>query len=422
MVVDPGMKSLFWSSLATGTEQHTAQFMAAQLERVIAEIHRETRALVVGVLTDNAPNMASAWELLENKLPVFGGDIFKKILFMKKIKEDALSIVHFVREHHALLDQFRHLQRTQIPPDQARHALVIPVATRWYTAHACLRSVLHNRAILEDLFQSSRHAHLMERYNAPATVRSKLLFVKELIGSDFFWQNLAFAVAMVVPVIEALRELESDGVPTMSRNTRRRVRAEFYGFVNERWKFVHTNAISIAYLLDPNTDPDGFIDSDEADSISQACAFAVRTGMLDRLEITRAQLNRWLYAFADEKRSYTEEDKEKNAGAFPRHWWRSHAKQANAKIGYKALNLLASYVFSIPTSSASSERAWSIFDYIHTKKRNRLSTTKVEMLAFVYINSAAKTNVKLDLARLQLYPEAEEHDIEVNNHEDTLVM
>lgn len=97
----------------------------------------------------------------------------------------------------------------------------------------------------------------------------------------------------------------------MSRNTRRRVRAEFYGFVNERWKFVHTNAISIAYLLDPNTDPDGFIDSDEADSISQACAFAVRTGMLDRLEITRAQLNRWLYAFADEKRSYTEEDKER---------------------------------------------------------------------------------------------------------------
>jgi hypothetical protein len=38
------------------------------------------------------------------------------------------------------------------------------------------------------------------------------------------------------------------------------------------------------------------------------------------------------------------------------------------------LSQLADLVFSIPTSSASSERAWSIFDYIHTKKRNRLST------------------------------------------------
>jgi hAT family C-terminal dimerisation region len=43
-------------------------------------------------------------------------------------------------------------------------------------------------------------------------------------------------------------------------------------------------------------------------------------------------------------------------------------------------------VFAVPTSSASSERVWSVFSLIHTKKRCRLKNETVNKLAYVYIN------------------------------------
>ncbi|KAE8960163.1 hypothetical protein PF010_g30881 [Phytophthora fragariae] len=47
---------------------------------------------------------------------------------------------------------------------------------------------------------------------------------------------------------------------------------------------------------------------------------------------------------------------------------------------------------------------------------------KVEMLAYVYINSPKSADVTQDLAPLHTYPEVDEHDVEVSNHEEVLVM
>jgi hypothetical protein len=57
-------------------------------------------------------------------------------------------------------------------------------------------------------------------------------------------------------------------------------------------------------------------------------------------------------------------------------------------IKYPYLAEIAIRIFSIPTSSAASERAWSTFSFIHNKKRNRLANDKVNKLAFVYINAS----------------------------------
>ena len=55
---------------------------------------------------------------------------------------------------------------------------------------------------------------------------------------------------------------------------------------------------------------------------------------------------------------------------------------------YPALARIALRVFSCPTSSADSERAWSVFDLIHSKRRNRLVNLRVNKLVFVYMNRA----------------------------------
>lgn len=73
MVVVSEMPVLFWSSLATGTEQHTGPTMVKELERVVNEVQTETRAVVASVMTDNASNMVNAWGRLKSKLPIFAG-------------------------------------------------------------------------------------------------------------------------------------------------------------------------------------------------------------------------------------------------------------------------------------------------------------------------------------------------------------
>jgi hypothetical protein len=55
---------------------------------------------------------------------------------------------------------------------------------------------------------------------------------------------------------------------------------------------------------------------------------------------------------------------------------------------FSCLYLCAKSVNEIICSSAASERVWSIFRFIHSRLRNRLSNQKVEKLAFIYINCA----------------------------------
>ena len=58
------------------------------------------------------------------------------------------------------------------------------------------------------------------------------------------------------------------------------------------------------------------------------------------------------------------------------------------KAKYPLLKKIALKLYSIPNSSASSERVWSIFSFIHSRIRNRLKNKEVEKLVYVYCNAA----------------------------------
>eukprot|EP00644_Phytophthora_capsici_P000556 jgi/Phyca11/100057/e_gw1.4.1171.1 len=84
----------------------------------------------------------------------------------------------------------------------------------------------------------------------------------------------------------------------------------------------------------------------------------------------------------------------------------------NAKSNkeFPMLKKIAAIVFAIPTSSAESERNWSIVDHINSKRRNRLSVEKVEMLVYIYINHGSINHDAIDLARHQSCPESVENE------------
>ena len=87
-------------------------------------------------------------------------------------------------------------------------------------------------------------------------------------------------------------------------------------------------------------------------------------------------------------------------------------------VKFPILFKVASRLFVVPTSSAASERIWSVYDFIHTKRRNRLSTDKVDKL---YANAAieALLQKEADFARMMMEESLSDSSDESQNECDS---
>ncbi|KAF4136373.1 hypothetical protein GN958_ATG14434 [Phytophthora infestans] len=54
----------------------------------------------------------------------------------------------------------------------------------------------------------------------------------------------------------------------------------FRGKMKKRWKYVHTNAMAVAFLLDPTTNLDDFVGDDDENVDDQVCNLAIRCGLI----------------------------------------------------------------------------------------------------------------------------------------------
>ncbi|GMF17455.1 unnamed protein product [Phytophthora fragariaefolia] len=99
-----------------------------------------------------------------------------------------------------------------------------------------------------------------------------------------------------------------------------------------------------------------------------------------------------------------------NIAYSPIAWWSFETSKT-----YALVREFAKLLLYIPTSSASSERSWSIHGFIHTKLRNRLTLELVNKLVFVYANIARKSEVNHIL--YQLYPDAYD-DSDISHESD----
>ncbi|ETN17832.1 hypothetical protein PPTG_05520 [Phytophthora nicotianae INRA-310] len=80
------------------------------------------------------------------------------------------------------------------------------------------------------------------------------------------------------------------------------------------------------------------------------------------------------------KKNWTTEQREEASMDTPLEWW-------TLDTSFPVLHNFAEKMLSIPTSSAASERLWSVHGFTHSKRRNRLKVSTVEKLSFIYINN-----------------------------------
>ncbi|ONM39222.1 hypothetical protein ZEAMMB73_Zm00001d043844 [Zea mays] len=72
--------------------------------------------------------------------------------------------------------------------------------------------------------------------------------------------------------------------------------------------------------------------------------------------------------------------------AFRASWWRLYGTET------PALQKMATRILSLTSSSSGCERNWSGFEGIHTKKRNRLTTTRLNKLVYIQFNNRLMNN------------------------------
>eukprot|EP00644_Phytophthora_capsici_P014742 jgi/Phyca11/49573/gw1.53.317.1 len=113
--VNPRTPPIFWKSINTKAEVHSAEYIASTIWTTILEFEAEVgEGKVTAVVTDNASNMKKAWKLVrKNRVGMVctgcsahGMNLLMKDLFKLKFFDDVLKIskilAHFVKDRRGL--------------------------------------------------------------------------------------------------------------------------------------------------------------------------------------------------------------------------------------------------------------------------------------------------------------------------------
>lgn len=428
VVVNPNIRPLFWKSIATGEATHTAEYIANLIGSVIEEAESCAKPLVVvSVVTDNTANMKGAWRILErdrlglicngcasHTMNLLIKDIFE-IEFFSRVLKQATTLSRFVNLRHALRDRFRTVQTLTTPKSKRRRALSLPVPTRWYSGEACIRSVVANKNVICAAFADES---LMSRYKERG---GKLQVAKNIMTDTSFWADAEIVLKIVGPINLALSHFEQNNccISMIQHHFENLMKMKEYNepifgldiadqkdilkFIKHRQEFLFTPSMRIAFFLDHSKKQ-----VCSTDIIPAAVALAKKIGLVN--ETTEDVLHRELKEFGLMRERWSAGEQVQQAKFDPLEWW-----TLASKTKFSMARKLALRVFSVPTSSAASERSWSIHSFIHSKLRNRLSNDRAEKLVFVYTNMGDKNAV--DQLLFQLFPDVDDADPAVEEEE-----
>lgn len=147
--------------------------------------------------------------------------------------------------------------------------------------------------------------------------------------------------------------------------------------VAARWVDLHSPLHSVAYMLDPE-----YWDHDQG-SLPDVVQdwYDVLEKLYPRDVETQAKIIEQLEDYRSKMGAFGREVVQEMAKTMPAHkWWSSHGGTT------PELQKLAVRVLAQVCSASSCERNWSAFDFIHTKKRNRLAPQQANDLVYVFSN------------------------------------
>lgn len=405
-------KPIFYKCVYPETEKETGNFIGEELNKIISEVGSSK---FVAVITDNAANMKSAWTYISERHPhiscvgcishtlnLLNGDIIK----LPKIKDTinkVLSVIKFVKRKTTLLAVFEKIQIEKY--GKIVCTLKLPSKTRWNGNVIALQSYVLNREALE-LLAISHNINIEQD-------------VKSIILDESIWILVQEILKILEPISRQLETSESDkclmsDVPeifsklydTLSQEIESNLavgsaeREKIVTAVKKRREFCIKPIHLAANILDPRYRGKGLLGSEVPSTmefIYQAATYMNIPGEAVMANIAQ---------FKSKTGYYGESDSIWTAIKLiePRIWWQTFAPSQDVAP-------IAARLLSVPPSSASSERNWSLFSNTHTLRRNRLQKQRIEKLVFI------KSNLCLSETQISGYESTSESEPETSNLE-----
>ncbi|KAL4561520.1 hypothetical protein LXL04_033687 [Taraxacum kok-saghyz] len=274
--------------------------------------------------------------------------------------------------------------------------IIRPGATRFGTAFIALQSLYDHKADLQAMVISNDFKKMLKVGNA--------LECKQIVLNETFWKNCLIMVKVMTPLLRLLRLCDTDEKPALGyvyegmHRARKGVKElfkkkkELYkpytNIIDRRWdRMLRKSIHCAAYWLNPNFqfNRESFCSKSEVVSgvLEMVEKFSLGVGHFDltmMLGKFREAVGTFGRASAIASRTTMRPDE----------WWRLFGGDV------PMLQKFAIRILSQTASSSGCERNWSVFERIHTKKRNRLEHQRLNDLVFVHYNLRLQNRLKVD--------------------------
>nr|XP_025653463.1 uncharacterized protein LOC112749428 [Arachis hypogaea] len=353
---------------------------------------------VVHVVIDNAANYVAAGRLINKKFENIHWSpcaahclnlILKDISSMPHISSlatRASKITMFVYNHTVFLSWLRQKEDWR--------EIVRPGATRFATVFLTLMSIFERKSELQQLVVDTHFTgHKLGR---SANGRA----VSAIILDNKFWDDCFTVCQIVSPLIKLLRLVDADDKPSLGIVYEGMLRLEngikemfkhrksayqpYTEIINSRCdKHLKKNLHAAAYFLNP----DCFFSENyrESPDVMRALLDLVtlhcKVNNLDSVEAMKE-----IHIYRDRKESFDRPEVVLAAKKLqPDEWWRLFGSSA------PCLQKMAVRILSQASASSGCERNWSLFDQIHTARRNRLEHDRLSDIVYVTYNLRLKS-------------------------------
>lgn len=381
-----GDGAMFVDGVDTSGQIKDADFIATELAKRIDSIGSDN---IVQVVTDSAGNCVAARNKLAVKytsiafspctahcLDLLLEDI-GKLCWVRDIIIRGHEVVKFITNHQSPLDYFRSKSKLELlKPGETRFASNFVMMQRLMATKDAIRETVMDRGFKQWLSKTTRKK----------SIRDNGKLITDTVVDGSFWDSVTLLTSVCEPIVSLLR-LVDGAKPCVGKiywkmfqldqgvlNSTMLDAAQkscLSGLINSRWKMLHTDLHSAGFVLDPEYR--SFLQHENEEVISGFHAMIERVHAGDLAAQVNAISQHSVYRAGQ--------------GLFARPVAMAAANEMSASRWWQAfgahvpeLQKVAIRVLSQVTSASACERNWSTFDFIHSKKRNRLKCDKVQIL------------------------------------------
>lgn len=379
-------KPIFVDFVNTKDNRHTSEYLCQEMKKILEKFGPNKFLVVIG---DNAANMKKACKLLQSEYPhivplgciahtmhLLVNDILSTKsanVFIQRV----VSIVKTIRQSQILSALLTEINTAK----KLNSTLHLPVKTRWGSYLNCLDSMMKCKVSLQTFAVNEAASSL------PRDMKNSLL------DDDVFWTRVTSLADVLRPIVSWITKLEGDEPLThkalyafedIDSSLSKTLPASLLSNAEEkqilekatqRKEFAIAPIHLAAALLDPGSQGHLLSHAQQLEALEFIDQVASHMETVDSANVLvdlanyRAKEESWSKAFL-----WKCVDK-----ITPVTWWKG-------MCGCSDLSQVAIRILTAPITSAATERSFSTFSRIHTKRRNRLTTQRAGKITFVAHN------------------------------------